>query len=415
MKKRRWHSISKNFIIVFILVALCYAFIPLYKYLEWYAPGFIECITHPSVTQVSGVYYGNADFGIVINPIGAPPAGTASVFFYEETPDGALRRIARISGMPPATGRPSAIGNMLCFPQYEIFRALDKTSYVTMVNMANKKFVRKVKLKAPNGEFIVEINGKIFVNVGRGIEVFDKGMDDLIKTITPSEGENFFHIYGYGEKVYALETSKTDTILREVDPNTLKITKTLHFNFAVTPNGNHCAIVRFKGKVYATGYDEPLKVGTYVHRVIYELTDTITPVYVYPEKVELCNAIENCRNKAKLHSEDPHISFSFNAFIPINPEKKEFLLLGRTSLLAKKVHYYVFDTLTGKFTEVPPEFMLNGDDDLMYDTGVYSKGKVYIATAQYLLRFEKGTLTIVDRFGRRKYDTAAFRMESCGN
>ncbi len=415
MKKRRWYSISKNFImILLILIALC-ASLPLDKYLEWYGPGFIERITHPSVTQVSGIYYGNADFGVVINPIGAPPAGTASVFFYKETPDGTLRRIARISGMPPATGRPGAIGNILYFPQYEVFHASNKTSYVTMVSTANKKFVRKVKLKAPNGEFIVGINGKVFVNVGRGIDVFDKGMDNLIKTITPPEGENFFHIYKYNGKVYALETSKTDTILREVDPNTLKITKTLHFNFAVTPDGNHCAIVRFKGKVYATGYDKPLKAGTYVHRVIYELTDTITPAYVYPEKVELCNAIENCRNKAKLHSENPHISFSFNAFVPINPENKEFLLLGRTSLLAKKVHYYVFDTLTGKFTEVPPRFMLNGDDDLMYDTGVYSKGKVYIATARYLLRFEKETFTIVDTFGRRKYDTAAFRMESCKN
>lgn len=418
MKKHRWYSISKNFVIVLILVALSCVSVPLYKYLEWHMPGFIAHITHPSIPQVSGIYYGNADFGIVINPIGAPPAGTASVFFYKEYPGTqSLNRIARISGIPPATGRPSAIGDILYFPQYEVFFASNKTSYITMVSTVNKNcntrwFARKIKLKTPNGEFIIGINNKIFVIIGRGIEVFDKNMDNLIKTITPPEGENFFHIYKYNGKVYALETSKTDTVLREIDPDTLEITKTLHFNFTVAPDGNHCAIVRFKGKVYATGYDGPLKTGAYVHRVIYELTNTITPAYIYPEKIELCESIDKCHNKVKLHSEDPHISFSFNAFVPINPENKEFLLLGRTSLLAKKVHYYVFDTLTNKFTEMPPQFMLNGNDDLSYDSGVYSKGRVYIATARYLLCFEDGKFEKVDTFGRRKYDTIIFLLNN---
>jgi len=414
MKKHRWYSISKNFVIVLILVALSCISVPLYKYLEWHMPGFIAHITHPSIPQVSGIYCGNADFGIVINPIGAPPAGTASVFFYKEYPETqSLNRIARISGMPPATGRPSFSGDgTLYFPEFEIPFSHIPDYYVVRVE---GKSVQKINTGAPNGEFVVRMDDKVFVDVNGKLEVFSKNMDGIVKTISLPKGENFFHIYGYNRKVYALETSRTDTILREINPDTLNITKTLHFGFPIVPDGNHCAITRFKGKLYAFGYNKPLKANTYVHRVIYELTDTITPVYVYPEQIQITTSVDEVHDRKKLCSENPKVNFGFEGFVPINPEKKEFLLLGRTSILAKKVHYYVFDTLTGSFTEVPSKFMLNGDDDLMYDTGVYSKGKVYIATARYLLRFERGTFTIVDTFGKKKYDTAAFRMGSCRN
>ncbi|GEM_PF-5634887 len=267
---------------------------------------------------------------------------------------------------------------------------------------------RTLRMESYCSEFVTETGGRIIVDVGGTVFVFDKGMR-LTGKILDKDKHPIFQIYKYKDKIFGLKISKNDTYLVSFDTEKMKTDKIVHYRFPLAPDGNHCAIVRFKGKVYAFGYDAPLIAGTYVHKVIYELTDKITPAYVFPKKIKICNSIKNCDQEI-IYSNNPDIEFGFESFIPINPENKEFALLGRTSLLSGNPQSYIYLTKEKKFVKVPSSFVKG--EDFAYDTGVYVKGHIFIATDRYLLEFDGNKFRVADTFSKSdEYESVIFPRE----
>ncbi len=409
MKKRKWYSVSKTFIVVLVAITIFFTLPSVCTYLWWKAPKiFSKFLRGPRI--VGTETYHDADFGVILCLSGVIPS--SKVLFYKEE-KGSVKRIASILNAPSEIGRATSVGDALYFPEFEIpFGSADYNYYITILK--ENRVYRKMT-NEPTGEFIVAASHRIFINMNGKILVFDSRFNKL-KTIEDPTGRSFFHIYKYNGKVYALETSLLDTFLAEIDPDRMTIEKIVKFNFPIATDGNHQTIVRYNGKVYASGYDKPLKIGKkgiYVHKVIYELTDTIKPIYVYPRKVKMCNSITQC-DKKTLYSEDPYVSFGFESFIPVDPENKEFVLLGSNSTLAKNFRYFLFDTLKNKFIEFPNNLLRSGNDDLAFDVGIYTNGKLYIATKKYLVEYSDGSFKVVDTFDKNCSDTLIFPLGENG-
>jgi hypothetical protein len=423
MKNQKKPLVSKTFVIVPVSVLL---YLVVTNFIIAYFMGFgamhdmgwIFRYLSLKPTAFNTTSYYNADFGVILNPAGSFTSG--NVLFYRlntssASEDDAVQCIYRIWHSGGGTGRPSIIDKKyLYFPHFAVLHGKNP-HHITILKDGHiyDGHIYERDVGGPNGEFITEINNKIFIDVNGFVNVYDRKMN-LIKRIKDPAGRHFFHIYKYNNKLYAVETSLNDTILVEINPDTLQIDKETKYPFAILTDGDHTAAVHFKGKVYASGFDGPLKKGIPLHRVIYELTDAIKPVYIFPHQVEFHNSIEEA-NKKILYSEDPNVSFVFKCFAPIDPEKGSFVLFGRTGILARKVHSFLYFTDRKKFVEVPQDLMKG--DDLYLSTGVYIKGNVYFATSHNLIAYTNGKFKLLQTFSSSPlidYDATVFVLNRFG-
>ncbi len=402
MKKRKWYSVSKTFVIVLIAILVSYALIPGYIWLKWHGSGILAFLRGDPVTSSQTESYYNADFGVILHSSAYPHF--SKVIFYKVNEFGKAEQVYRISFMKPSAGRPTFVRTTksFYFPHFATPGSNSGHGYVTVLKEYK---ARTLKTESYCSEFVAESGGKILIDIGGTVSVFDKSMR-LIGKIPDKGGRSVFQTYQYEGKIFGIEVSKTDTYLIGFDPDKMKTDKIIRYDFPLVPDGNHCAIVRFKGKVYAFGYDAPLIPGTYVHKVIYELTDRITPAYVFPKRIKLCNSIKNCDPKI-IYSNNPDVEFGFESFVPVDPENKEFALLGRTSLLSGHPESYIYLTKEKKFFKVPSSFVKG--EDFAYDTRAYVKGHIFIATDRYLLEFDGSKFEIADTFSKSdKYESVIF-------
>ncbi len=110
MKNRKWHSISKTFVIVLIAVVISYSLIPGYIWLKWNSGGIFAFLRREPVTSSPTESYFSADFGVVLHS-----HHFSKTIFYEIGKDGKVRRVYAISFMKPSAGRPTFVRKTMSF------------------------------------------------------------------------------------------------------------------------------------------------------------------------------------------------------------------------------------------------------------------------------------------------------------
>ncbi len=406
MKKRKWYSISKTLIIALIAVVILYALIPAgYIWLEWHRGKILSFFIHPSAPHSTA--YLDSDFVTVMEPKGDFPSGQA--IFYRINTDGKAERVYVIKHYSSDVILPSKIGKKFCFPD-------GANGEVTVLENGKLK-----RYKIGEGfvrENIVSVNGKIFVLSGlrSEITVCDENMH-ILKTaflhdILP-EGFVGLYMYKYKGELWIMGSDDNfgrtnfDRIFAEIDPDTLKVIKTVKFPYVLNLLGDLRKIVSFRGTVYELGEDFTLKPGGdgEGHDVIYAFSPVPKPVYVSPVPSALTS---KPLPKTEFYHPSEKYPFGIEKFIPIQPDKKEFALICvsrflltqsgkiKSALPGMKKKYYLYITSEKKFYEVP-EKIYDGD---VFDRnpGVFCKGHIYIATSKYLLEFKNGKFEIVDRY-----------------
>ncbi len=347
--------------------------------------------------------YLDSDFVVVREPLSDFPSG--QVIFYKIKNDGKVKKVYEIRHCSSDVILPSEIGKTLYLP--------DGTNGNVTV-LENGK-IKQYKIgDGPVRENIVSVNDKIFVLSGlkSKLTVCDKGMR-VLKTVSlhdiVPQGFVELYMYKYKGELWIMGSDDNygrtnfDRIFAEIDPETLKAIKTVRFPYVLNIIGDLRETVLYDGTTYVLGGDFKLKPNGDAegHDVIYALSPLPRPVYISPVYTAITSKpLSEVASRKYL--------FGVARFVPINPDKKEFILIYRSrfaftqsgeiksALPGFSVKYYLYSTKEKKFYEVPKKIY---DGEIFdYNPGIYCKGHIYIGTPKYLLEFKNGNFTIVDRY-----------------
>ncbi len=417
MKKRKWYSVSKIFIVTIIGVCIGYFIIPAIKWTNYHLPYFMSDIIYPSSPH--STTYLDSDFVLIREPANNYPA--TQVIFYKVINNGSVKRVYTINHCNSYTIRPSKINSGFYFPG----------AFNGEIIILKDGYVKKRKVSSSlTRENVVYLTGKFFIltdlkgtdsELKTALRVFDKDLN-LLREVPlhgiMSGGFVGSYLYKYNNMLWIWGTDDNygnknfDNFFVEIDPRTLKVIKTVKFPYVLDIDGDLNRIVPFKGKIYVLGGDYIDKPHGWSegHDVIYELSPTPRPIFISPWKTGSVSTDV---------SVPPYVTkncyFSIGQFVPVNPDKNEFILIGDSAYILSKsgkpevalpegepLRGFLYFTASKKFIEIPSRFS-DPNDSFYRDTGVFCRGHLYIGRRNYLLEFDGKEFKIVDRF-EGKYD-----------